>query len=266
MSTNILADVRVQQPQPSDDQLLAEARCGDQRAFGDLCQRYTAMLKRRIFRIVRHREDTEDVLQETLLSAYRHLHMFRGACRFSSWIMRIGINTSLVLLRKRNTLSRITPAVIKDDSQTLEMWEFRDPRPDPEQSYIADQALVALRNAIWRLPPKMRTVMDLYYTKEHCLKDASSTLGITERAAKARMLRARRMLRGSLKRQQNPDAANHTRLERSPQAGRNCTSSQTGTGPGAQNHLTFRVSDRGALVQSEGPSPLSHFLKTFDGG
>jgi RNA polymerase sigma-70 factor (ECF subfamily) len=50
------------------------------------------MLKQRIFRIVRHREDAEDVLQETLLSAYLHLDNFRGACRFSTWMIKIGIN------------------------------------------------------------------------------------------------------------------------------------------------------------------------------
>ena len=198
MSTNVLADVREKHLQPADDQLLAEARCGDQPAFGELCQRYSSMLERRIFRILRHREDTEDVLQETLLSAYQHLHTFRGTCKFSSWIMKIGINKSLLLLRKRKMLSRIaSPVMIKDDTQTFEMWEFRDPRPDPEQCYIADQTFLALRAAIQRLPPKMRNVIDIYYRKGHQLKDAASTLGITEQNAKSRVLRARRMLRRS---------------------------------------------------------------------
>jgi RNA polymerase sigma-70 factor, ECF subfamily len=99
MSTNVLLDFRSHHPQPSDDQLLSEARSGDGRAFAELCQRYTGLLKQRISRIVRHREDTEDALQEIFLNAYRHMHSFRGNCSFSTWMVKIGINTSLTLLK-----------------------------------------------------------------------------------------------------------------------------------------------------------------------
>ena len=84
-----------------DDQLLSEAKSGDQQAFAELCLRYRGMLMNRIYRIVRHPEDTEDVLQETFLKAYLHLQSFQGACSFSTWLVAIGTNTSLMLLRKR---------------------------------------------------------------------------------------------------------------------------------------------------------------------
>jgi len=84
MSTSVFADFRAQHPQPSDDQMLSEARSGDGRAFAELCQRYTGLLKRSISRIVRHREDAEDVLQETFLNAYQHLDSFQGKCSFST--------------------------------------------------------------------------------------------------------------------------------------------------------------------------------------
>lgn len=144
---------------------------------------------------------------------------------------------------------------MKDDSQTLEMWEFRDCRPDPEQCYIADQTLLALCNAIQNLPPKMRNVLDLYYGKEHRLKDAASTLGITELAARSRVSRARRMLRRALRNQWNQGEVNHRSLERSRKLWRNCKPSQIRNRCLAQNHLT--VSDSIALVQSECPSPLT---------
>jgi DNA-directed RNA polymerase specialized sigma24 family protein len=57
--------------------------------------------------------------------------------------------------------------------------------------------------------------MDLYYRKERRIKEVAAMLGIAEATAKSRILRARRMLRRSLK-QQNPDTVNHKRLERSP--------------------------------------------------
>ena len=83
MSTSILEHFGVQHPQPSDDQLVSEAKSGDQQAFSVLCLRYRGMLMNRIYRIVGHQEDAEDVLQETYLRAYQHLQTFRGACSFS---------------------------------------------------------------------------------------------------------------------------------------------------------------------------------------
>jgi hypothetical protein len=91
MSTNTPADVTLQHPQLSDDLLLSQAKSGDQQAFGELCLRYNGILKRKIFSIVRHYEDTEDVLQDTFLSAYKHLHAFRETCKFSTWLIQIGI-------------------------------------------------------------------------------------------------------------------------------------------------------------------------------
>jgi RNA polymerase sigma-70 factor (ECF subfamily) len=199
MSTAVL-----QHEQESNDELLREAKSGDQRAFDELCVRYEGMLKQRIFRIVRNQEDAEDVLQETLLSAYRHLDTFRGTCRFSTWVIKIGINRSLMLLRKRRTLPEIISEQVPDDGRRFDSPDFRDPGLNPEQRYIADQTLNKLQSAMHRLPPSARTVMDLYYVKELRLKDAAATLGITESAAKSRILRGRNRLRRSLMHQTNP--------------------------------------------------------------
>src|SRR6201987_3109846 len=237
MSTNILANVTVQHRQLSDDQLLSQAKSGDQKAFGELCLRYNGMLKQKIVSIVRHQEDAEDVLQDTFLNAYKHLHAFRETCKFSTWLTKIGINTSLALLRKRRRLSE-TPA---DEFETLRL---RDPAPDPEQEYMTDRTFLTLRKAIQELPPRTRVVMDLYYRKERRITEAAA-IGITEAAVKSRILRARRRLGRSLK-QQNPDTLSPKRPERSPQARRNRTSSQIRTAS-----CTESLDLQGQLFQSE---------------
>jgi RNA polymerase sigma-70 factor (ECF subfamily) len=137
------------------------------------------MLKQRIFRIVRHREDAEDVLQETLLSAYLHLDSFRGACRFSTWMITIGINTSLMFLRKRKTSSNIISDAITHDGQRLERPEIRDPSPNPEQRYMTYQTYQRVKHAIRRLRPRLSSMVDLYYRQERRLKDAAKALGIS---------------------------------------------------------------------------------------
>jgi RNA polymerase sigma-70 factor (ECF subfamily) len=176
------------------------------------------MLKQRIFRIVRNREDAEDVLQETLLSAYRHLDTFRGTCRVSTWMMKIGINTSLMILRKRRSMAEVISEQVSEDGQRFESPEFQDPWLNPEQRYIADQTIDKLRSIMRRLPAPMRTVMDLYCVKELRLKDAAAILGITEATAKSRVLRGRNRLRRSLSTRRIADRAKVRRREDHPPA------------------------------------------------
>ena len=198
MSTRILEHFGVQHPHPSDDQLLSEAKSGNQQAFTELCLRYRGLLMNRIYRIVRHPEDTEDVLQETLLKAYQHLQTFRGACSFSTWLVAIGTNASLMLLRRRKTFRKNTCDVVAEDGETLVM-EWRDPTPDPEQRYMMYQTTQKVNHAVRKLSPKLRNLVEMYYKSELRLKDAAKILGVSEGTAKSRILRARGMLRSSLK-------------------------------------------------------------------
>ena len=200
MSTNVLVNFSAQQSQPSDDQLLSEARSGNGRAFSELCQRYSGLLKKRIFRIVRHREDTEDALQETFLNAYRHLDGFQNRCSFSTWLTKIGVNTSLMLLRKRQTVLKHTSDLVTDDGRQFETPEFRDPAPDPEQHFMMDQAHQRIERAVRKLPPRFANIVNLYYGQECRLKEAAKVLGVSEPAAKSMVLRARNFLRRSFNR------------------------------------------------------------------
>jgi RNA polymerase sigma-70 factor, ECF subfamily len=188
----------MQHPQPSDDQLVSEAKSGDQQAFSELCLRYRGMLMNRIYRIVRHQEDAEDVLQETYLRAYQHLQTFRGACSFSTWLVAIGTNMSLMLLRRRKAIRKYSCDVVTEDGERL-VVEFRDPAPDPEQRHMMSQTSQKVNNAVGKLSPQLRNILEMYYKSELRLKDAAKILGISEPTMKSRMLRARRMLRRSLK-------------------------------------------------------------------
>lgn len=199
---NFSVDEPLLPQQLSDDQLLAQARAGDDKAFAELFLRYQGMLKRTIFRILRHREDTEDIVQETMLRAYKHLNSFEGNCRFSTWIISIGINASLMLVRKRRRSPNAITESPAGDARGSETLEIRDPRPNPEQCHIMSQTTEIVDDAMRRLPTRMRNLVDLHYRKNHPIKDAALTLGITETAAKSRLLRARHMLRRSLKREE----------------------------------------------------------------
>ena len=114
----------------------------------------------------------------------------------------IGINAPLMLMRKRKRSPNAITELPAGNARGSETLEILDPRPNPEQCHILSQTNEMVHDAMQRLPIRMRSLMDLHYRKNHPIKDAALTLGITETAAKSRILRARRMLRRSLKKEE----------------------------------------------------------------
>lgn len=179
--------------------LVTAAKSGDQHAFLELCRRHRPSLQRRIRGIVRNWEDEEDVLQETMMSAFRHLAGFRAKCSFRTWIMTIATNNSLMLLRKRRNRSETGFGLITAEGTEVEALQLADPTPNPEQVCAKRQASQTLSQAVRRLPPGFRLLIERYHQDELKLVDAANAIGITEAAAKSRLLRARKVLRRHLK-------------------------------------------------------------------
>lgn len=191
-------DHRVCDEAACEADLVAAARSGDQHAFLELCRRYRPSLKRRIRSIVRHCEDTEDVLQETLMSAFRHLGGFRGKSSFRTWITTIATNHSLMLLRKRRNHPESGFELVTAEGKEVEIFQISDPMPNPEQAYAKRQASQRVWQAVRTLPPGCRLLVERYHQDEVKLVDAANAMGITAAAAKSRLLRARIALRRHL--------------------------------------------------------------------
>src|SRR6202034_1781193 len=79
--------------------MLARARAGDEHAFRELTDPYRRELDLHIYRIVGSRQDAEDLLQETLLAAWRGLERFEGRASLRAWLYQIATNRSLDALR-----------------------------------------------------------------------------------------------------------------------------------------------------------------------
>ena len=182
----------------TNEQLLEGARSSDKEAFAELCSRHVQSVHRKVFGIVRNREDAEDVVQETLLKAYTHLSSFRGSCTFSTWLTSIAINSALMLLRKRKGHLESSFDHSIDDDQTWSAREFADPQLDTERSYARRQAINVLSHAVVRLPLRYRSVLERYHAREQSMKETADALGLTVSAVKSRLLRGRLNLRVSL--------------------------------------------------------------------
>jgi RNA polymerase sigma-70 factor, ECF subfamily len=174
--------------------LVSAAKSGDRSAFITLCESHSARLVRTIYQITRNWQDAEDVLQDSLLRAFTHLDNFEGRSSFSSWLTRIAINSALMILRKKRFLEI---PIDNDDLEGPHTWEPRDRKESPESGCVRREREELLRRAIRRLPPIYRDVIELRHAHDYSTREIAQTLGISEAAAKSRLLRAKEALRAS---------------------------------------------------------------------
>jgi RNA polymerase sigma-70 factor, ECF subfamily len=183
-----------------EDLLLIAAQSGDHQAFIELCRRYSPMVKKRIFSIVKNQEDTEDAVQDTLLRAFKHLPAFRRSCKFSSWLMTIGINTALMILRKRKIRKDRYTEHVNEDGAAWDVIEFVDPAHGPEYLHSRNQIILMLGQEVEKLKPTLRSMIKQHYGTECSLEESAKALDISVGSAKSRLMRGRKALHSYLKR------------------------------------------------------------------
>jgi RNA polymerase sigma-70 factor (ECF subfamily) len=179
----------------SEGKLIAAARNGHGSAFGILCERHAEMILRVTFRITRNREDAEDAVQDSFLSAFVHLASFDGRSRFATWLTRIAINSALGQLRKKRGVREIPIDEPSPASEARPKLELPDRAPDPEENYHRRERREIVSAAVGRLRPRSRKVVEVHQLGEFSMKETAQILGISMAAAKARMFHARAALR-----------------------------------------------------------------------
>jgi RNA polymerase sigma factor (sigma-70 family) len=173
--------------------LLAIAKSGETAALDTLYRAHAEKLFRTVRRITRNREDAEDAVQDSLLRAFLHRRSFDGRSTFSTWLTRIGINSALMILRKKRN-SREISAYGAGVDETL--WEVPDSAPNPEIRCAERERERFLRDAIAGLRPRLRRTLEFHTLQDHSLETAAQ-VGISVTAAKARFFHAKAALRKS---------------------------------------------------------------------
>jgi len=182
----------------SDAVLVLTAKSGDADAFVELGKRHYRKVFHETYRITRNRQDAEDALQESLLRAFTHLNKFEERSSFSTWLTRIAINSALMILRKKRNRSELSLDDTNDPSGKWARWETQSLGEDPERSCLRREREALLREAILRLPPRCREVVELWRVKEYSVREIAQALGISVPAVKSSLSRARLTLRAEL--------------------------------------------------------------------
>jgi RNA polymerase sigma-70 factor, ECF subfamily len=186
-------DVKLVAPAATDEVLVAAAKLGDHSAFLELWTRHSSRAFKTTRRITGNRDDAEDAIQDAWMKAYVHLNTFDGRAQFSTWLMRIAINSALMILRRKRAHPEASMEI--SGSDTWQHWEIADQTKNVEELYASHERVERLRQAIYRLQPTLRNVVEIHQSNDRSVKEIAELAGISLAATKSRLLRARKVLR-----------------------------------------------------------------------
>jgi RNA polymerase sigma-70 factor, ECF subfamily len=185
-----MVDVPRESETTTDLELIDQARAGDRDAFGQLINRYYHSCVRAASFMLRDRVEAQDEVQVACWKAFQHLDQYKGFGQFSSWLIQIVVNECLMLMRSR----RQARFVYLDGGKTPDCigpLELPVNSADPESQAVKNEMLDVLKREIRRSPPVFRTILVMREIQELPMPEVADRLGITVRAAKSRLLRAR---------------------------------------------------------------------------
>jgi len=191
---------------PEDEAVVAAARQGDKPAFAELTERYRRELRAFCYRLLGSFDDSEDLVQETFLKAWRARESFEGRSSLRSWLYRIATNACLDFLAssRRQVLARDPNEPPELPAHVPWLQPYPDALLDPPAPGDAEPDARALEKerielaylvALQFLPARQRAALVLCDALDWSAKDAASFLGMTSAAVNASLQRARATLR-----------------------------------------------------------------------
>lgn len=182
----------------TDADLVARAKAGELEAFSPLMQRHNRRLYRVARAVIRDDAEAEDVVQESYLRAFSHLHEFRGEASVETWLTRIVLNEALGRLRRRRKTVDLSVLDAGGEGSRIVLFPGVERSSDPEVDAARAQIRRVIERAVDDLPPAFRAVFVMRDVEGMSVEETASYLGIRPETVKTRLHRARRLLRNAL--------------------------------------------------------------------
>ncbi|WP_310992382.1 RNA polymerase sigma factor [Aequorivita marina] len=177
----------------TEELIIRKTLDGEIELFEILMRRYNELLYRTIRSYINTESDAEDTMQDTYIKAFEKLHQFKNKAKFSTWLIRIGINEALQ--RKRKAAKHKTIAIQQED-KVLQIEDCNI--LDPERKAMYKESTYFMERAIDRLPEKYKIVYMLKEVEGITISEISESLDLTNSNVKVRLHRARIKLRNSI--------------------------------------------------------------------
>lgn len=167
-----------------DNYYIEKVLAGQANYFSYLVDKYQDIVFSIALKVLRNREEAEEMAQESFIKAYKSLGSFKGKAKFSTWIYRITYNTCISETRKKkNHFTSTDDIQIKDEAEEMNL----DGIPEENRAKYIQAALK-------KLPEDEYTLVLLYYFEEQSVEDICKVTGLSESNAKVKLFRARKKL------------------------------------------------------------------------
>lgn len=173
--------------QKPDEHLINKVIKGENNAYAVLVDRYKHMVYTLALKIVKNREDAEEVAQDTFVKAYSALNEFKGESKFSTWLYKIAYYRSLDYLKKNKRRVETSTIDISEEYNIASMDDALDGMEVKERVEI-------IKHAIQELPAADAVLITLYYFETLSMNEISKVMGIPANTIKVRLFRGRKRL------------------------------------------------------------------------
>ncbi|TDE53256.1 RNA polymerase sigma factor [Flavobacterium sp. GT3P67] len=175
---------------------------GDTKVFAVLVDRYKDLVFTLALRMLKNKEEAEEVSQDTFIKVFKSLNKFKGDSKFSSWIYRITYNNCLDALKK-----------YKQEYQWVTIDEFTERQvvtlDNAFDALVEKEQQQAIEDCLQRLPNEDSFLLTLYYFEEQSLDEISKIMGLTANNVKVKLFRSRKKLTSILKERLEPEIIEH---------------------------------------------------------
>lgn len=172
--------------------LIPKVLAGDVQSFEEIVRRYNMMVYTLAFRVLKSREEAEELAQDVFLKVYQSLDSFNMKSKLSTWIYRITYNASI---NKYKSQKRRIDTIEIDDFVEFNVSDLTDAQNDIS---IKEKRKI-INNTILKLPETEKVIITLYYYEELSIKEIAEIVGISTHNVKIKLYRSRQKLFVELK-------------------------------------------------------------------
>ncbi len=190
----------------NDQILINQIIAGDSNVFAVLVDRYKDLVFTLCLRMLKNREEAEEVAQDTFVKVYRSLDKFKGDSKFSTWIYKVAYHSCLDRL-KRNKKEYLNVAI---DEFTEHQVKTID---NALESLIEEERKQAIQDCLQLLPAEDGFLLTLYYFEEQSLEEISKIVNLTPNNVKVKLFRSRKKLASILKEKLEPEIIDYYERE-----------------------------------------------------
>lgn len=184
--------------QKEDGHYIKRVLNGETNAYAFLVNKYKSMAFSLALKMLKNREDAEEVAQDAFVKAYQSLSQFRGGARFSTWLYRIVYNTAVSRLRKSSFEELSIDDTLIEEKVPDEIGDAYYKLKESERKKFLDIVLE-------KLDPGENFLVTLYYYEEKELDEIAQITGLTKNNVKVRIFRARQRMMVMLKQYLNKE-------------------------------------------------------------